>query len=122
MFVGQSKTNQIVDRLEATAKARQATLARFRARPAADDPVILARQAARQAVVQARDVRATEREVARLAAEADCASAAFAAKERAKAEIARQIAQKAARQTDLAAEQKAARDARFAARKARARR
>ncbi|MFX4396968.1 DUF6481 family protein, partial [Acinetobacter baumannii] len=57
--MGQFKTNQLVDRLEATAKARQATLARFRARPTADDPVVLARQAARHAVVQARDVRAT---------------------------------------------------------------
>jgi hypothetical protein len=118
MYVGQFKTNQFVDRLEAIAKARQATLARFRARPAADDPAVLARQAARRAVVQARDVRINEREIARLAAEAEREAEALAARERAAAELVRQAAEKAERQAALAAEQKAARDARFAARKA----
>ncbi|MEE7463661.1 hypothetical protein MFUR16E_21730 [Methylobacterium fujisawaense] len=121
--MGQFKTDQLVDRLEATAKARQATLARFRARPAADDPVVL--PAKRRGTRSSRPGtcgRASEREIARRAAEADREAAALAAKERAEAEIARQIAEKAARQADLAAEQKAARDARFAARKARARR
>ncbi len=65
--MGQFKTDQLVDRLEAIAKARQATLARFRARPALDDPAVLARQAARQAIVQAREVRINERDIARLA-------------------------------------------------------
>ncbi|WP_336492477.1 DUF6481 family protein [Methylobacterium nigriterrae] len=122
MYVGQFKANQIVDRLEAAAKARQATLARFRARPASDDPIVLARQAARRAVIQAREVRGNERETARLAAEAQREAEALAAREREAAEVARQAAEKIERQAALAAEQKAARDARFAARKARARR
>lgn len=116
------KSDQLVDRLEATAKARQANLARFRARPAADDPVVLARQAARRAVVQALDVRMTEREATRLAAKAEREAEALAAEAQAAAERARQAAEQAERQVALAAEQKAARDARFAARKARARR
>lgn len=120
--MGQSRTDQLADRLEATAKAREATLARFRSRPAADDPAVLANQAARRAIVEARDVRATEREAARLAAEAEREAEALAAKERAEAEVIRQAAEKVERQAALAAEQKSARDARFAARKARARR
>lgn len=120
--MGQFKTNQIVDRLEAVAQARQATLARFQARPAANDPVVLARHAARRAVVQAREVRVSEREIARLAAEALREAEALAALEREAAEAARQAAEKVERQAALAAEQKAARDARFAARKAKVRR
>jgi len=120
--VGQFKANQLVDRLEAASKARQAIVARFRARPAADDPVVLARQSARRAIVQAREVRANEREMARLAAEAQREAEALAGRERDAAELARQAAEKAERQAALAAEQKAARDARFAARKTRARR
>ncbi|WP_342108767.1 DUF6481 family protein [Methylobacterium sp. SI9] len=117
-----SKSDQLVDRLEATAKARQATLARFRARPAADDPAVLARKASRLAVIQAREVRSTEREAVRLAAQAQHAAEVLAAEADAAAERVRQAAEKAERQAALVAEQKAARDARFAARKARARR
>src|ERR1700712_1013238 len=112
MYVGQFKTNQIVDRLEATTKARQATVARFRARPAADDPVVLARHAARRAVVQAREIRVNEREIARLAAGAQREAESLASREREAAESARQAAEKVERQAALAAEQKAARDAR----------
>ncbi|WP_418292035.1 DUF6481 family protein [Methylobacterium durans] len=68
--MGQFKANQLVDRLEAVAKARQMTLARFRARPAADDPLVLAQKTARRAVIQAREARINERGMARLAAEA----------------------------------------------------
>ncbi|WP_245293435.1 DUF6481 family protein, partial [Methylobacterium sp. CCH5-D2] len=42
--MGQFKENQLVDRLAAAAKAREATIARLRARPGADDPAVLARQ------------------------------------------------------------------------------
>ncbi|MER2268127.1 DUF6481 family protein [Methylobacterium oxalidis] len=122
MYVGQFKANQLVDRLEAAAKARQATVARFRARPSADDPIVLARQSARRAVIQARGVRVNEREMARLAVKAQHEAEALAARECEVAEAARQAAEKAERQAALAAEQKTARDARFAARKARARR
>ncbi|WP_267361747.1 MULTISPECIES: DUF6481 family protein, partial [unclassified Methylobacterium] len=96
--MGQFKTSQLVDRLDATAKARQATLDRFRARPAADDPTVLARQAERQALVEAREVRVNEREAARTAAEAAREAEALAARERAEAERVRQAAEKAAQQ------------------------
>ena len=116
--MGQFRTDQLVDRLEAAAKARQATIARLRARPAANDPAVLARQAIRRAVAQAREVRVQEREVARLTAEAEHEADALAAREREAAEAARLAAEKVERQAALAAEQKAARDVRFAARKA----
>src|SRR3954469_9440529 len=103
MYVGQFKANQIVDRLEAAAKARQATLARFRARPAADDPVVLARQAARRAVIQAREVRLNEREMARLRFAAQREAEPLAAREREAAEAARQTVERAERQAALAA-------------------
>ena len=57
----------VVDRLEAAAKARSEMLARFRARPTADDPAVLARQSARRAVVDAREARAAERAAQRQA-------------------------------------------------------
>ena len=120
--MGQFKTDQLSDRLEETAKARQVTLDRFRARPAADDPAVLARQADRQALVQAREVRVKEREEARIIAEAERKAEDLAARERAEAELVRLAAEKVERQAALAAEQKAARDARFSARKAKARR
>ncbi|WP_310353481.1 DUF6481 family protein [Methylobacterium sp. BE186] len=82
--------------------------------------MVLARQAARRTVVQAREVRVNEREMARLAAEAQRETEALAARECEAAEAARQAAEKVERQAALVAEQKAARDARFVARKARA--
>ncbi|KAB1071606.1 DUF6481 family protein [Methylobacterium planeticum] len=120
--MSQFKENQLVDRLETAAKAREALLARFRARPPADDPVLLARQAERRAVIQAREVRANEREKLRLADEARLKAETEARREQEAAEIARIAAEKLEKQAALAAEQKLARDARFAARKARARR
>ncbi|AWN43755.1 DUF6481 family protein [Methylobacterium durans] len=120
--MSQFKANQLVDRLEAAAKARQATVARLRVRPAAGDPAVLARQSARRAIIQAREVRTNERKLARLATEAQREAEALAAREREAAEAARQDAEKLERQVALAAEQKAAWDARFAAPKARVRR
>jgi hypothetical protein len=120
--LGQFETSQLVDRLEAAAKARQPTTGRRRARPAANDPLVLARQAARRAVIQAREVRFNVREMAHLSAEAEREAEALAAGEREAAEAARLAAEKLERQAALAAEQKPARDTRFAARKAKARR
>jgi hypothetical protein len=45
------------ERLSTGAKARHALLEKFRARPRADDPAVLERQAARLATGQARDAR-----------------------------------------------------------------
>lgn len=116
-----SKDNQFSDRLETAAKAREAMLDRYKARPPADDPAVVARQAERQAVIRAREERNKERAVARAADEARRVVEAKALREFEAAEVLRVAAEKVARQAAMAAEQKQARDARFAARKARVR-
>ena len=120
--MGQIKGDKLADRLAAIAKARQATLDQFRKRAAADDPAVLARQAERQALAEAREVRISEREAARRAADAAREAEALAARERAATDAARQAVEGAEQKAALAAEQQAARDARFAARKAKTRR
>jgi len=110
----------VADRLETAAKARSEMLARFRARPSADDPAVLARQSARRAVVDAREVRAAERAAQR---RAEIERAAALAEAERLAEIERKHAEQLAAQERakaLQAEQKAQRDARYLARKAKA--
>ena len=103
------------DRINAAAAAKQALLERFRARPSPDDPAEIERQAALKAIADARDARAAER---RAAKEAELQRLAAEAAARKAAELA--AAQEAKRQAALLeAERKAARDARYAARKAR---
>jgi hypothetical protein len=110
------------DRLNAAAVAKKAALERFRARPGPDDPAVKEQQAARKAVSDARDVRIAERQAAkeaekvRHAAEQAAKVAEQAARE---AEERRLAAEAADRAVALEAERKAARDARYAARKAR---
>jgi hypothetical protein len=103
------------DRISAAAAAKQALLERFRARPSPDDPAEIERQAALKAIADARDVRAAER---RAAKEAELQRLAAEAAARKAAELL--AAQEAKRQAALLeAERKAARDAKYAARKAR---
>lgn len=103
------------DRISAAAAAKQALLERFRARPSPDDPAEIERQAALKAIADARDLRAAER---RAAKEAELQRLAAEAAARKAAELA--AAQEAKRQAALLeAERKAARDAKYAARKAR---
>lgn len=114
------------DRLSAAGNARQAMVAKFLKRPGPDDPENSQRRAARAAVSAARDVRKAEREAARsienarAAAERDAhaAAAAAAARERTIEED-RLTADKNAADVALQIERKAARDARYAARKTR---
>jgi hypothetical protein len=103
------------DRISAAAAAKQSLLERFRARPAADDPAEIARQAALKAVADARDVRVAERKAAK-----DAELARLAAEEAAR-KAAAEAAAKEARVRAVAqeADRKAARDAKYAARKAR---
>jgi hypothetical protein len=120
VFVSFLNKQGVVDRLETAAKARSEMLARFRARPRADDPAVLARQSARRAVIDAREARAAEREAAR---QAEIARAAALAEAERLAEIERKHAEQLAAQERakaLQAEQKAQRDARYLARKAKA--
>jgi Family of unknown function (DUF6481) len=103
------------DRLSAAAAAKQALLERFRARPSPDDPAEIARQAALKAISDARDVRIAERKAAK---EAEAARlAAEEAARRVQAQVA--AAEAKVRAVAAEAERKAARDARYAARKAR---
>src|SRR4051794_10077469 len=105
------KDKDFGERLSTAAAARKATLERFRAKPGPDDPAVAERRAARQALVVAREARLAEREAAR-----KVEKAREAAREE---EAARQAAEQTGRDVALEAERKAARDARYAARKAR---
>jgi hypothetical protein len=109
-------------RQQAAVQARQAMLDRFRAKPDANDPTLLERQATQVALSEARAIRQGERaalraeETAKL--EAERAEAAAQAARDAEAAALR-ATEDAARAEALKVEQKAARDARYAARKAR---
>jgi hypothetical protein len=110
-------------RQSAAVAAKKAELEKFRA--ASEDPAVADVHATRAAVNKARLVRIAERETAKVAHEAELAAqAALAAElvlqaqreaERIEALVA---AEKTERQALLEVEQKAARDARYAARKA----
>ncbi len=101
------KEKSFGERLEAAAKAKEAALQKFAERPADDDPAVIARRAQRLEVAKAREARIAEREAKKLADKA---------KREADAEL--EIAREAERKVELEKQQKAARDARYAARKA----
>lgn len=107
------------DRLENQAKARQALLERARAKDPTNDPDFAARQEARAAAALLRQQREEERRTAKLAERAK----EVADREAKKAEQIRLEAEQASRslrrQIEDLASQKATRDARYAARKAR---
>ncbi|MBN8913377.1 MAG: hypothetical protein J0H65_15230 [Rhizobiales bacterium] len=102
------------ERLQTASEARLAMLRRAK-KPSADDPKVLQRTAERHAIVAARE--------ARKEAKARAAAEQAAREETEKAEQAALAARKAREEADLAvaaqAEQKALRDARYAARKKR---
>lgn len=116
------------DRLNAAAIARKTQLEKFHARLEVSDPAFAERRAARDAVRLARDAREVERRAAREVQAAREAADRAARQEVQEAERAaleaergREAAEKAARDVALEAERKTARDARYAARKARQR-
>lgn len=120
------KDKRFGERLSTAADARRALLEKFRARPTADDPAVVARQQARQDISDARDARKAEQETARLEREAARKAqeahegVAREAREAAEQEQrAREAAEVQEREAALENERKAARDARYAARKAR---
>jgi hypothetical protein len=101
------------DRQKAALQAKKDLLNKFRGQPGPDDPSVAARRAEREAI-------AANREKARLAREAEKAEAKRREEEAAVAEaarIAREKEEEAARQAEFEADQKAKRDARYAARK-----
>jgi hypothetical protein len=110
------------ERRNAAEAAKKAKLEKFRALTAQINEGAAERLATRQELVAARDVRAAEREAARLANEARSAEDQAAREIVQRAEQAEHDA-KAVEQAELevasSAERKAARDARYAARKSR---
>jgi hypothetical protein len=116
------------DRLTAAANAKKAQLEKFLATSAANVSGRAERQSARQAVAAARDIRVAKRKAIRLESEARAAAetaalAATLAAEQTARDIAaaEQVARDAADVLLRQAEQKNARDARYAARQARGR-
>ena len=105
------------DRRKDAAEARQALLAKLHAAPRPDDPVMIEKRREREAIAKARTARQAERERARQAEKAAREHAAAEAERIAAEETARVAAEEVAREAALAAEQKAARDERYAARK-----
>lgn len=108
-------------------KAKLAQLEKARAKLPANDPLFAEKQAARVATAKARDERDAERKAAKLAkAEADKIAHAEAEKNRREQEEADvkaralQAVEDARRREEEDVEKKKARDARYAARKARA--
>jgi Family of unknown function (DUF6481) len=116
------KNNTFNDRATASAKAKSALLEKFRAKPAPDDPEVLRKQAERQAIIDAREKRAAERKIAKEAEAAEQARLeVLKAAERARLEVeaAALKAEEAKAEAAKLLAAKAARDARYAARKAR---
>ncbi len=113
------------DRLETAAKAKQALLDKARQKDPTNDPEFAARQAARIEAARLREERETERrnakaaEQARVKAERETEAARKAAEAEAEAERIRQGKRPVSKPALSAEEQKALRDARYAARKAR---
>jgi hypothetical protein len=118
-----NKVPDIQQRQSTAAAAKKAMLEKFRA--ASDDPAVAKRLVARTAVYEARLVRNAEREAGNRTREAALAEQAAHAVEVAvqaqgEAEKAKALlaAEQVEREAALEAEQKAARDTRYAARKA----
>lgn len=116
------KNPDFADRLSSAAHAKMALLEKFRTQPGVNDPAFAEREAIRRATRIARDARAADRKAVREAQEAvrQAAQAALDAELAARQALEmHEAAEQAAREVALDAERKAARDARYAARKAR---
>jgi hypothetical protein len=113
------KEQSLSDRLEQQNKARQAILEKFKARPGPDDPEVVKRNEERARVAEARAIR--EQEKAERKAKEDAERKAKEAAEKAERERAakRAAIEAVIRGEAILAEQKAKRDMRYAARKAR---
>jgi hypothetical protein len=109
------KEPSLADRQKAAQEARQNMLNKFRSQPGQDDPAVRQRQAEREA--QAAD--RAKAKLAREAAKAEQKRREEAAAAAAAAQLAREKEEAAANELALEAERKAARDARYAARKKR---
>jgi hypothetical protein len=107
------KEPSFTDRQKAAQEARKILLNKFRAQPSPNDPAVKARQAEREALAAERAKAALAREAAkaeRKRVEVEVAAATAA-------QLLRENEEALARQAALESDQKAARDARYAARK-----
>ena len=109
------KEPSFADRQKAAQEAKKNILNKFRSQPGVDDPAVIQRRAEREA-------QAVERAKAKLVRDAAKAEQKRREAEeavQAAARLAREKEEAAAKETALEAERKAARDARYAARKKR---
>jgi len=113
------KEKTFADRLQEAADARKAALERFKARPTADDPDVVKRREERLRISQARAEREATRKAQKEAEAAARAEREAAERVEREARERREAIEKLIRDAADAAERKAARDARYAARKAR---
>jgi hypothetical protein len=114
--------DKLEDRRQTAAAARKAMQERFATRPGPDDPAIAVKRAERQAIGAAREIRRVAQEEKREKERhllAEQAAQELAEQQRRREQDARDDATRAEREATLKLEQKAARDARYAARKAR---
>lgn len=109
------KEPSFADRQQAAREARKAILEKFRAKPGLDDPAVMQRQAEREAQAALRN----QAKLARDAAKAETKIREAEAAAQAALTLAREKEELAAKEIALEAERKAARDARYAARKKR---
>jgi hypothetical protein len=107
------KEPSFADRQKAAQEARKNMLNKFRSQPGPDDPAVKARQAEREALAAER----AKADLVRAAAKAERKRLEEEAAVVAAAQLLRDKEEAVARQAALEAEQKAARDARYAARK-----
>ena len=119
------KTNDFAERQKNANAAKLSIIDKFKTASQNPDPAAAEKAAARAEIARAREIRVAEREAARKVRQAEMAEEArkleaLAAEQRAiDAEAALQVTRdNADREVALLAEQKAARDARYAARKA----
>jgi hypothetical protein len=107
------KEPSFADRQKAAQEARKSILNKFRTQPGPDDPAVKARQAEREALAAKRAKSTLAREAAKVEQKRLDEAAAVAAA----AQLLREKEEALARQAALEADQKAERDARYAARK-----
>jgi len=113
------KEQGLDERLKRAAEAKKAILEKFKARPGPDDPDVVKREQERAAIAEARRVREAEK-AERKAKEAEERAVREAAEKAERERLAKRAAIEAViRGEAIMAEQKAKRDMRYAARKAR---
>ena len=118
--MGRSEAPDFVERRNAATNAKKAAVEKFRAH--ASDPGLAERQTARVALAGERTAAKKAREIEKAKRKAHDAELAMEAKRAADAPVERALAETASNELALQTERKAARDARYAARKARSKR